>query len=502
VLNRGEWRDAGDWLQRVYQEELLRPEGLWIDGGPDWEGIAAWLLDAYQGLRDSGRSPDQAKATILASIRASDEWRQKHGSGPSPSGPEVPRPSHRDGARAGVVHAEGRSWVDDHGSFYPLGATLFWALRGWKVERDRLRANLAFLQAHTWDYIRILGEVGWRGNEIDPRWSDYETLLGELIDCAYDEYGLRVEITCLGSGTSVPAVDVATKIASVVRRRPEKVLDLEAANEAVRNQIAEPTVISVVKALRMALPASLIACTSPSGGADEAKRCAALGGANLLTVHLDRAPGDGGWRAVRQPWDWRDVPYPISHNEPIGPRSSVAETTDPWILTMLRAVGIGCGLGAFVLHNGAGVAGQVDPNHDRPANLWEVPGIQRVMDVLRGLDAILPPDLPNWPEHTTQHGATPVGRQPVVADAIWPDGADHGVTRCYGVCRGNAFLSLLLGVRQFVVLTTPDACDLDVLHPLTGAIVHQHHGMPAGGRVLLDGPERNGAAAYLIRGRR
>ena len=47
--------------------------------------------------------------------------------------------------------------------------------------------------------------------------------------------------------------------------------------------------------------------------------------ANLGTIHMDRTQGDDGWRAMRQPWDWKDFNFPISHNEPIGPRSSVGE---------------------------------------------------------------------------------------------------------------------------------------------------------------------------------
>ena len=49
----------------------------------------------------------------------------------------------------------------------------------------------------------------------------------------------------------------------------------------------------------------------------------------------------------------------------------VAEEVDPMRLAMLRAVGLINGVGAFVLHNGSGVAGKVDPGHNRPANLWE-----------------------------------------------------------------------------------------------------------------------------------
>src|SRR5262245_31611748 len=57
--------------------------------------------------------------------------------------------------RRGIVHPSGRCWADDDGLFYPLGQTLFWAMRGWKYERDRIKQNMQFLAGWA-DYIRIL----------------------------------------------------------------------------------------------------------------------------------------------------------------------------------------------------------------------------------------------------------------------------------------------------------------------------------------------------------
>src|SRR5439155_3322615 len=76
-------------------------------------------------------------------------------------------------ARHGIVRADHRTIVDDDGAFYPLGATMMWSLWGWKNDRDRLKQNLDFLKRHHWDYVRILGEVDWAGEEIDPNWPDY-----------------------------------------------------------------------------------------------------------------------------------------------------------------------------------------------------------------------------------------------------------------------------------------------------------------------------------------
>jgi hypothetical protein len=189
------------------------------------------------------------------------------------------------------------------------------------------------------------------------------------------------------------------------------------------------------------------------------------GTANLLTIHMDRTFGDGGWRAVRQPWDWKDFSYPIAHNEPIGPRSSVAEEVDPVRLATLRAVGIINGVGAFILHNGAGVMGKVDPAHNRPANLWEVPNIDAVMAAVRGIDAILPAHAGDG-----QHWNNAWAGNPWVADAFWGDGADHGVNRNYTVATPDGWISIEAGIADHVVMTPRQHSRVEVFDVLTGKI--------------------------------
>ena len=95
---------------------------------------------------------------------------------------------------------------DDVGVFHPLGLTFFWALYGWKFEREKVLAHLAWLQTKRFDYLRILGEVDWEGRTIDPQWPDYEANLQGFVDAAY-AHGMRVEITIVGgrSTTWTPA---------------------------------------------------------------------------------------------------------------------------------------------------------------------------------------------------------------------------------------------------------------------------------------------------------
>jgi hypothetical protein len=71
---------ALEWLHNYYKSKdgLQRPEGLWIDGHPDYTGISTWILDVYTASRLKGRTDAEAKQAVESAIRQSEEWRVKH----------------------------------------------------------------------------------------------------------------------------------------------------------------------------------------------------------------------------------------------------------------------------------------------------------------------------------------------------------------------------------------------------------------------------------------
>ncbi|MEP7308614.1 MAG: hypothetical protein ABJA98_24165 [Acidobacteriota bacterium] len=71
---------ALEWLHNYYKAKdgLQRPEGLWIDGHPDYTGISTWILDVYTSSRLKGRTDAEARQAIESAIRQSEEWRVKH----------------------------------------------------------------------------------------------------------------------------------------------------------------------------------------------------------------------------------------------------------------------------------------------------------------------------------------------------------------------------------------------------------------------------------------
>ncbi|MEQ1876729.1 MAG: hypothetical protein ABL958_08785 [Bdellovibrionia bacterium] len=408
--------------------------------------------------------------------------------------------------RSGVVRAERRTWVDDQGPFYPLGATLFWSLHGWRHERDRLKQNLQFLQRHQWDYVRILAEVDWPEKTIDPREGDYQQVLAEFIDYAYDVCGLRVELTLIGGNNrAITPRYVAERVLPVIQGgREHKIMNIEIANESYGRRLSLEEMYDGARFLHQRLP-NLIAISSSEGldsyttitdWREDLKRVFVPNGiANLATTHMDRGYGDFGWRAVRQPWDWKDLDFPVSHNEPIGPRSSVAQEDDPVRLAMLRAVGLINGVGAFVLHNAAGVFGMVDPSRNRPANLWEVENIDGIMNAVRGIDRFLPGRVAEG-----QHWNNGWSGNPWNADAFWGDGADHGVNRNYTVSTADGWVSTVSGVKNFVNLRSTYPSRVEVYDVLQGKVAEVELGAGQDYRLGSLSLDSNGLGAFIVIG--
>jgi len=69
-----------NWLDAYYAspEGLQRPQGLSLNGKPDFEGIAAWFIEIYQRERMAGKSPAGARIAYVTQIRQSAEWLARH----------------------------------------------------------------------------------------------------------------------------------------------------------------------------------------------------------------------------------------------------------------------------------------------------------------------------------------------------------------------------------------------------------------------------------------
>lgn len=438
-----------------------------------------------------GWTQDDILKDILRQPNAGPTLRRFDG-GPSVSGAV--------GARAGIVRAvDRRHFGDDTGRYNPLGGTLLWALWGWKFDRDRVKRNLQYILG-TCDYARFLGQVNWSGEEISEAWPDYVDQVRGLLDYA-GSLGRRLQITAIGGGVQNPDL-LINHVIDAVRGRERLVQQIEVANESFKNFADESRLKALGDRLRAALPQTLVALSSPKDdAAARANRAWVPQHANMGMAHGDRddTKSDWKWRHVRKPWELGQPDCPSSHNEPGGPRSTVAEFPEAIHNAMIRATAILCGWDDVVLHNAAGVTGRVDPARNRPANVWEVPGIGAIMVASRGIDALIPP----WGSNgvlTRGGGDGGVGPHPLKADNYWPDGGDHGVVRDYARVNGNEFWQVLLGVKDHVNVKADRNYRLTFQDPITHSTQAQDVNAGQTIRVGLGSVDSRHLGAWIVRG--
>lgn len=393
--------------------------------------------------------------------------------------PEPVRPP----ARTGLVSLVGRAWMDDGGLYYPLGDTLLYALGHWhRGQRDLVHENLDYIASHGHDYVRILGQVNWSGQEIDPTWPDYEAELGQLIDAIYD-HGLRTKLTLVGGG----AGDVraaAAKVSRVVSLRREKIQILEAVNE--QNGSAGDAILIAQAWRGLGVPVSI---GRGNTGVSDIRADGDLAGASVDILHTERGLGSseeaGGIHArqVRQAIDFRSFTRACENGEPPGPASSVATLDDPEQMAAFRIASILWGAGAFCLHTGHGVYGRnyASSAGYRFARLADSHRSAELMQAVRTADAHLPLGIENW---------TPSNKdQPIQT-------REGECNKHYWAHRGKDFVSLPLGCVPpgEVHLTAQQAASVSVYRVDTGETLAQRD-MGVGDSLTL-----RGRWAYLIVG--
>lgn len=81
-FRREEMAAAVAWLDEFYRSKdgLQRPGGLVnAESRPDGEAIGVWILDVYLKARIEGATEEQARQRVIDNIKATEEWRKKHG---------------------------------------------------------------------------------------------------------------------------------------------------------------------------------------------------------------------------------------------------------------------------------------------------------------------------------------------------------------------------------------------------------------------------------------
>lgn len=415
-------------------------------------------------------------------------------------------------ARTGVVIPDGKAIRDGQGNFHAEGLTFFWAMQGMRGDYDRFLANVKFIATHDRpDYVRILAQVDWQGWEIDPNWPDYEAVLGRVIDLFY-QYGMRVEITVLGSPYSNP-VELAHRVARVTSTRPEKVIAIETWNEWSQNGGSISAMSDMARVFLAESGVKLVALSSDPFDPNIAAATAAVG-ATMGTIHPDRDAGDGDWRAVRQCFDAKDFRMIIDLNEPPGPNSSVEVMSDPTHLGMFRACTHQSGGAMWVFHVGDMVMGQRDPGHHRMPNIWQVgcesdnpvantpenpcPYIVQALHAVRSVDGYIPDSVENWQKTAGNPNFAPQALKP--DQAGW-DVQGPTVNRAYAALGGTIFMQTLLGLKGplHFTLTMPGVsrCHIQGLNPGTGELLSLD--LNVGDGTVITGRD-DGNTGYVLTG--
>jgi hypothetical protein len=380
--------------------------------------------------------------------------------------------------RTGAVRAIDRGFVDDGGPFLALGTTLFWALWGVEHDKDRLAQNLETARSSGFDYIRVLAIVGpehWTDRTVDPRTPNWGSNISALTDWVYDRHQLRIQWTIFGGIGTTPTVEsrasAVDRFLKAIEGRHHKVFAIEIANEGEQNGFGGPAGWTEIKALATRVRrsyAGLLATTSPASvDCNRQTRLYAGSPASLRTLHFRRSDeGRNTWQLLEQPWrvgggSCRGVPVASSSNEPIGPYSSVREERDPAILVTSAALTWTAGIGAYVLHTGAGIrgGGAEDRARGRPANLHDVDGWLEIVDGFHCLRSVLPPDLPDWERRDERDRRHPFSTTRSARDQpLW--GAHVAAVK------GSRFVTLLPGIRQRITLKARRAATVRAIEPL------------------------------------
>ncbi len=417
-----EWFVAGlTYSDRLATDELLRTSNE-----------NTFRADVLHQLM-AGASPEQ----ILANVRTSDEWKEKHQPAPpTPPAPVVP------GAN-GLFRLFGqRAAGDDDGAKLYVGLSRFALLWFWKHDRDRVLRWLDRDRALGYRYLRVFAQVAnmgtdtfWTGREIDADASDHSELIASLTYAAA-ERGLLLLWTIIGKGGPADSqryrVDLVRRVAQVLRDVRTGVLIPECVNEP-GFYLSLPELRELYdagKEVAPNLPWATGAVWTEAGWAEKPEYFGATGFSPegwaktqgiVGIAHLDRDTSKGEMqdRPWRQGWDvglegrrWID-------NERIGPGSSVNSENRGNVLRSHAAVAFICRAFATCLHGKAGVRGDIE---------WEgQPGYIESPRAIRGL----PGDLVNGRQHNARDVYPDRPFDLPIEYVRSENGNTRGIVRCY-----------------------------------------------------------------------
>jgi hypothetical protein len=386
----------------------------------DGRGWVRWSSD-YRIHRANGASHEAALRTVQTEVRRI--WGVSIVVVPAPTTGRRP---------AGRARLDGRTLVDDAGPFLGGFVSYFHGPRTFAQNRGRFDEDLGTLQTMQADAVRIISDLGWPLiNGVNKEWdgpAHIEVLIA-TID-AFFEAGLRTQLTLLGSlfGARIVAgqwektfpyrldnqparLRYAEAVCRAVQGREDKLALVEVCNEPENGGVgplSRDDQVEIQRLLKSRLPRTIVCLGAPGGhlgvtswdGADYAW----YGDhGDLVLPHLDRDRRDiadgHAYGHIHQGIHSAQDRYAWGNNEPIGPRSSGTEESDPTRLRMAATATWMCRGAFYTYHAFSGIG--LDGASDYP--LAHEPGVAHVFDAR----AVLPADLPQFTFHNWHWASNP-----------------------------------------------------------------------------------------------
>lgn len=456
---------------------------------------------------EGGAPPNRFVGTVPATVTGGGTLHYDHGKqsfrvimppgdGPWEAGlpPCLPDEYHGDSSRVAMIYGpSGRTglvrlnrnvWMDDGGSFRPTGKPQFGAVGLWHRGQGALiQANFQYIFDTGGNVSRILGKVNWGGGEeIDPRWPDYQQTLEAVLSAAHAA-GIRIHFTVTGGGDD--PVGQCHVMLPVLQAHREDLLLIEAVNEGNASVADAIQIAQIMRQVGVPVAVGL-----GDQGLETINRATHQAGVNVGILHEERSTDVT--RNIRQGWDFRLLEGAPAVGEPQGVASSVAEenAADGSNVAAARACRVICGAGYFMEHEGHGVfikdypytantpPGQ--PHSDRRlALLSSVPNGSAASQAAINAVKHLPDGCENWAKFNNN--------QPVVVPA-------NNVNKLYGCIDGGRFCEIAIGATGPVFFRADQPCQLKIVNPATADVLFEGH------LAQTDGVTVNGISNYVLIG--
>lgn len=370
--------------------------------------------------------------------------------------------------------------IKDTVSCFPAGGVgLFWL--PYLIDRDDLHEvdRLAeWCHASGLTYVRWFGAHDWPGGT-SPTIPHYWELMARTLQ-ALRERNLRSHITAFTRRSMIDdPLGMAKEWGDICGGHKDAVVCFECCNEynhLDNGPWPDDEVRAIGHAFRSRNPVTPLALSAPAAETfdeSEEQLSQLVGGseADAITIHLPRydQTHEGPWRWVRQPWHTRfgiaNRDFIIDNEHTRWDKSNGGRKVEVAAASILTAFISGCGMSTH--HDLQSV-------HINHGMFGDSPEDQQLSKALSKIFSLLPSDLPNWTPTRLGTGGGPHPFPDLEAHQWTFNNISHGVSRSFAAVRGQQFVMVLNGVRDYVDLNDVQTHPFSVVSLKDGETVYDN----------------------------